>query len=169
VPGVNCVWTRKGVPDAHTSKESSSLVGFTDYGFRPTITAAIVAEYVAVVALSAYLVLARPRAIRPGACRVTDPRLTSTITWSDDPVVTSRHLGSARWAAERSQGRGTARRARHEKRKLELWNLLLARNVPVRRTGSLASADLVLEHGHECLLAIVDMSERSVERGEVSA
>jgi hypothetical protein len=37
--------------------ESSSLFGFTDYGFRPTIVAAIVAESVAVVALSAYLAL----------------------------------------------------------------------------------------------------------------
>jgi hypothetical protein len=43
--------------------ESSSLFGFTDYGFRSTIVVAIVAESVAVVALTAYLVLAgRPAA-----------------------------------------------------------------------------------------------------------
>ena len=48
--------------------ETWSLFGFTDYGFRPTIVTAIVAEAVAVVALSAYLALApgvRIRA-RPG-------------------------------------------------------------------------------------------------------
>jgi hypothetical protein len=38
--------------------ETSSLFGFTDAGFRPTILAAIVSESVAVVALTAYLVLA---------------------------------------------------------------------------------------------------------------
>ena len=38
--------------------ESSSLFGFTDSGFRATIIAAIVSESVAVVALTAYLVLA---------------------------------------------------------------------------------------------------------------
>jgi hypothetical protein len=38
--------------------ESSSLFGFTDYGFRPTIVAAIVAESLAIVALTAYLALA---------------------------------------------------------------------------------------------------------------
>lgn len=38
--------------------ETSSLFGFTDSGFRPTILAAIVSESVAVVALTAYLVLA---------------------------------------------------------------------------------------------------------------
>jgi hypothetical protein len=37
--------------------ESSSLFGFTDHGYRPAIVAAIVAEAVAVVALSGYLVL----------------------------------------------------------------------------------------------------------------
>jgi hypothetical protein len=37
--------------------ESSSLFGFTDYGFRPTIVVAIVAESIAIVALTAYLVL----------------------------------------------------------------------------------------------------------------
>lgn len=37
--------------------ESSSLFGFTDFGFRPTIVAAVVAESLAIVALSAYLVL----------------------------------------------------------------------------------------------------------------
>ena len=41
--------------------ESSSLFGFTDYGFRPTIIAAIVAESIAVVALTAYLTLTRTR------------------------------------------------------------------------------------------------------------
>jgi len=39
--------------------ESSSLFGFTDYGFRPAIIVAIVAESVAVVALTAYLALTR--------------------------------------------------------------------------------------------------------------
>jgi hypothetical protein len=39
--------------------ESSSLFGFTDNGFRPSIIAAIVAESIAIVALSAYLVLVR--------------------------------------------------------------------------------------------------------------
>jgi hypothetical protein len=38
--------------------ETSSLFGFTDSGFRPTILAAIVSESVAVVALTAYLALA---------------------------------------------------------------------------------------------------------------
>ena len=38
--------------------ETSSLFGFTDSGFRPTIIAAIVSESVAVVALTAYLALA---------------------------------------------------------------------------------------------------------------
>jgi hypothetical protein len=42
--------------------ESWSLFGFTDYGFRPTIVAAIVAESVAIVALGAHLVLTQPRA-----------------------------------------------------------------------------------------------------------
>ena len=45
--------------------ESSSLFGFTDYGFRPTIIAAIVAEAVAVVALTAYLALTHTRAPSP--------------------------------------------------------------------------------------------------------
>jgi hypothetical protein len=38
--------------------ETSSLFGFTDYGFRPTIVAAIIAESVTLVALTAYLALA---------------------------------------------------------------------------------------------------------------
>ena len=38
--------------------ETSSLFGFTDHGFRPTIVVAIVAEAVAVVALGTYLALA---------------------------------------------------------------------------------------------------------------
>ena len=38
--------------------ESSSLFGFTDYGFRPAIVAAIVAEAVAILALTLYLTLA---------------------------------------------------------------------------------------------------------------
>ena len=42
--------------------ESSSLFGFTDYGFRTTIVVAIVAESVAIVALTAYLALVHPRA-----------------------------------------------------------------------------------------------------------
>jgi hypothetical protein len=37
--------------------ESSSLFGFTDYGFRSTIVLAIIAESVAIVALTAYLAL----------------------------------------------------------------------------------------------------------------
>jgi hypothetical protein len=37
--------------------ESASLFGFTDYGFRPTIVAAIVAESLTIVALTAYLAL----------------------------------------------------------------------------------------------------------------
>jgi hypothetical protein len=41
--------------------ESSSLFGFTDYGFRATIVVAIVAEATAVVALTAYLLLVRTR------------------------------------------------------------------------------------------------------------
>jgi hypothetical protein len=45
--------------------ESSSLFGFTDYGFRPTIVAAIVAESIAVLALSAYLALESPRLLHP--------------------------------------------------------------------------------------------------------
>jgi hypothetical protein len=36
--------------------ESASLFGFTDHGHRPAIVAAIVAEAVAIVALSAYLI-----------------------------------------------------------------------------------------------------------------
>jgi len=44
--------------------ETWSLFGFTDYGFRPAIVTAIVAEAVAVVALSAYLALAGIRAPR---------------------------------------------------------------------------------------------------------
>ena len=42
--------------------ESSSLFGFTDYGFRPTIVTAIVAESTTIVGLTAYLVLAHVRA-----------------------------------------------------------------------------------------------------------
>lgn len=45
--------------------ESSSLFGFTDYGFRPTIIIAIGAESVAVVALSAYLALDRRPLLSP--------------------------------------------------------------------------------------------------------
>jgi hypothetical protein len=45
--------------------ESSSLFGFTDYGFRPTIEAAVIAESIAVVALTAYLALARVRVAIP--------------------------------------------------------------------------------------------------------
>lgn len=37
--------------------ESSSLFGFTDYGFRATIVVAIVAESLAIVGLTAYLAL----------------------------------------------------------------------------------------------------------------
>ena len=45
--------------------ESSSLFGFTDYGFRPTIAVAIVAESLAILALTAYLALAEVRLSRP--------------------------------------------------------------------------------------------------------
>jgi hypothetical protein len=45
--------------------ESSSLFGFTDSGFRSTIVVAIVAEPIAVVALTAYLALADVRVARP--------------------------------------------------------------------------------------------------------
>jgi hypothetical protein len=38
--------------------ETSSLFGFTDNGFRPTIVAAIIAESITVVALTAYLAIA---------------------------------------------------------------------------------------------------------------
>jgi hypothetical protein len=44
--------------------ESSSLFGFTDYGFRPMIVVAIVAEATAIVALTAYLALADVRVAR---------------------------------------------------------------------------------------------------------
>jgi hypothetical protein len=44
--------------------ESSSLFGFTDYGFRSTIVVAIVAESTAVVALSAYLALSGIRLVQ---------------------------------------------------------------------------------------------------------
>ena len=44
--------------------ESSSLFGFTDYGFRPTIVVAIVAETTAVLALTAYLALVHIRVTR---------------------------------------------------------------------------------------------------------
>ncbi len=45
--------------------ESSSLFGFTDSGFRPTIVAAIVAESIAILALTAYLALDTPRLLHP--------------------------------------------------------------------------------------------------------
>jgi hypothetical protein len=48
--------------------ETSSLFGFTDSGFRPTILAAIVSESVAVVALGSYLALTGlhlPRRLMP--------------------------------------------------------------------------------------------------------
>jgi hypothetical protein len=45
--------------------ESSSLFGFTDYGFRPTIVAAIVAEAAAIIGLIAYLALAGRRIVIP--------------------------------------------------------------------------------------------------------
>ena len=45
--------------------ESSSLFGFTDYGFRPTIVVAIVAESLAVVAFATYLALANVRLSPP--------------------------------------------------------------------------------------------------------
>ena len=43
--------------------ESSSLFGFTDYGFRSTIVAAVVAEGIAIVGLTTYLALARHRTL----------------------------------------------------------------------------------------------------------
>jgi hypothetical protein len=45
--------------------ESSSLFGFTDYGFRSTIVTAIVAESITILALSAYLALADFRLAHP--------------------------------------------------------------------------------------------------------
>lgn len=45
--------------------ESSSLFGFTDYGFRTTIVLAIAAESTAVVALTAYLALIGVRSPHP--------------------------------------------------------------------------------------------------------
>ena len=45
--------------------ESSSLFGFTDYGFRSTIVAAIIAESIAIAALTAYLVLSDLRLAHP--------------------------------------------------------------------------------------------------------
>jgi hypothetical protein len=45
--------------------ESSSLFGFTDYGFRPTIIVAICAEALAVVALSTYLARDGQPALHP--------------------------------------------------------------------------------------------------------
>jgi hypothetical protein len=39
--------------------ETSSLFGFSDHGYRPAIVAAIAAEAVAILALGAYLALAR--------------------------------------------------------------------------------------------------------------
>ena len=45
--------------------EQSSLFGFTDHGTRPAIVAAIVAETVAIVSLTAYLALSGVRGERP--------------------------------------------------------------------------------------------------------
>lgn len=45
--------------------ESSNLFGFTDHGFRPTIVVAIVAESLAIVALTAYLALVEVRHHHP--------------------------------------------------------------------------------------------------------
>ncbi len=50
--------------------ETWSLFGFTDYGFRPTIVVAIVAEVGAVAGLAAYLALTR----RAGAHLSRSPR-----------------------------------------------------------------------------------------------
>lgn len=52
--------------------ESWSLFGFTDYGFRSTIVVAIVAESIAIAALTAYLALDHARLFRS----LTIPRLT---------------------------------------------------------------------------------------------
>jgi hypothetical protein len=54
--------------------ESSSLFGFTDYGFRPTIVVAIVAESLAIVALSAYLALAGVRSAESQVARAAHSR-----------------------------------------------------------------------------------------------
>jgi hypothetical protein len=45
--------------------ETSGLFGFTDYGFRPSIIAAIAAESAAIVALTAYLALAGAHIANP--------------------------------------------------------------------------------------------------------
>lgn len=47
--------------------ETSSLFGFTDYGSRPTIVVAIVAESTAIITLTAYLALADVRLLHPFA------------------------------------------------------------------------------------------------------
>jgi hypothetical protein len=47
--------------------ERSSLFGFSDHGYRPAVVAAIVAEAVAILALSAYLALIDVRLTRPAA------------------------------------------------------------------------------------------------------
>ncbi|MGH2915845.1 MAG: hypothetical protein ACRDMX_12755 [Solirubrobacteraceae bacterium] len=52
--------------------ESSSLFGFSEHGYRPAIVAAIVAEAIAIAALTVYLALADVRLPRPLA-RVSEP------------------------------------------------------------------------------------------------
>jgi hypothetical protein len=74
---VRLLFALAGIGIASTSlvglwiSETSSLFGFTDYGFRTTIIVAIVAESIAVGALTAYLALAHlnpshPLSPRPG-------------------------------------------------------------------------------------------------------
>ena len=64
---VRALLTLSGIGIATTSlialwiSETSSLFGFTDHGFRPTIIAAVIAEATAVIGLTAYLLLARVR------------------------------------------------------------------------------------------------------------
>jgi hypothetical protein len=67
-PAIEALLALSGIAIAATSlmglwiSESSSLLGFTDYGFRTTIIVAIIAESMAILALTAYLALAHPRA-----------------------------------------------------------------------------------------------------------
>lgn len=54
--------------------EHSTLFGFSDHGYRPAIIAAIVAEAVAIVTLSAYLALADARRRSPVTSACAGPR-----------------------------------------------------------------------------------------------
>jgi hypothetical protein len=68
---IRAVFALSGIALAITSliglwiSETSSLFGFTDYGFRSTIVVAIVSEATAIGALSAFLALSGIRLSRP--------------------------------------------------------------------------------------------------------